>query len=95
MEISNGMWPWLSEVGLSEDGRHIFCYRNQGNHNGISPNLSNDITNNCLCNSINADMSGKVYAKDMGNNMICLLTFIEKVSVDTMLKHFYNFLKFF
>ncbi len=45
VKVSNGMWPWLSDVGLSED-RNISFYRIQMNHNAISSNLTKKITNN-------------------------------------------------
>ena len=50
--------------------------------------LSNEITNNFLGNPIPADLKGKVHAKDMGTDMICFLTYNNKVSVNTVLKIF-------
>jgi hypothetical protein len=80
LEVSNGMWPWTSELGLSKDKETIFLFRNKLNHNTISPKLSNEITNNFLDNPIRADLKGKVYSKDMGSDMTCILTYNTKVS---------------
>ena len=74
VEVSNGMWPWLSDVGISQDAKHIIFYRNQVNHNCVSPSLANEITNNFLGNPISADLSSKVHTKDMVKDMVCLLT---------------------
>ena len=90
LEVSNGMLPWMSELGLSDDNKTIFLYRNKMNHNTISPNLSNEITNNFLDNPIRADLKGKVHSKDMGSDMTCILTYNTKVSVNTILETFYN-----
>ena len=89
LEIRNGMWPWVSDVSLADDGS-IYFYRNQVNHNAISPNLSNEITNNFLGNPICTDLKGKVHEQDIGNDMICFLTYNDKVSVKTALKNFHN-----
>ena len=89
MKVCNGMWPFLSDVSLSEDGNIPF-YRIQINHNAISSNLTNEITNNYLRNPMRADFKGKVHAKDMESNMTCFLTYNNKVSVKTILKNFYN-----
>ncbi len=85
----NGMWPFVSDVSLSEDGNILF-YRNQVNHNAISPNLTNEITNNFLGNPIRADLKGKVHAKDMEYDMTCFLSYNNKVSVKTILKNVHN-----
>lgn len=90
LEVSNGMLPWMSELGLSDDNKTIFLYRNKMNHNTISPNLSNEITNNFLDNPIRADLKGKVHSKDMGSDMTCILTYNTKVSVNAILETFYN-----
>ncbi len=87
VKVCNGMWPFVSDVGLSEDGKISF-YRTQMNHNGISSDLANKITNNFLGNPISADLTDKVYSKDVGSDMVCLLTYNTKVSVNTMLKFF-------
>ena len=89
LEIRNGMWPWVSDVSLADDGS-IYFYRNQVNHNAISPNLSNKITNNFLGNPICTDLKGKVHEQDIGNDMICFLTYYNKVSIKTSLKNFHN-----
>ena len=81
VEVRNGMWPWLSDVSLASDG-NIYFYRNQVNHNAISPNLSNEITNNFLNNPICADLKGKVHSRSMGTDMICFLTYNDEVSVN-------------
>jgi hypothetical protein len=81
VEVRNGMWPWLSEVSLDSDG-NIYFYRNQVNHNAISPNLSNEITNNFLNNPLCADLKGKVHSRSMGTDMICFLTYNDEVSVN-------------
>ena len=70
LEVRNCMFPWVSDVGLSDNGK-IFCYRNQMNHNSITSRLANEITNNFLGNPIGADLSGKVHAKAMGIDMSC------------------------
>ncbi len=90
VKVRNGMWPWLSEVGLSPEGNILFC-RNAMNHNSISATLSNKITYNFLDNPIDADLRGKVHTKDMVTNMICILTHNKELSVNTTLKNFYNF----
>ena len=89
VEVHNSMWSWMSDVGLSDDS-DIILYRNQMNHNDISPNLSNKITNNFLGNPIRADLKGKVHSKDMGTNMTCFLTYNNNVCVNTILEKFYN-----
>ena len=89
VKVCNGMWPFVSDVSLSEHS-NISFYRTKMNHNGISSNLTNEITNNYLGNPIRADLKGKVHAKDMGSDMTCFLTYNNKVSVNTILKHFYN-----
>ncbi len=73
VEVRNGMFPWLSDVSLGDDG-NIYFHRCQMNHNAISPDLSNKITNNFLHNPIGADLRVKVDAKDMRTKMICILT---------------------
>ena len=60
------------------------------NHNSITSDLANEITNNFLNNPIGADLRGKVHAKDMGSDMICFFTYNNKVSVNTKLENFYN-----
>ena len=89
LEVRNGMWPWISDVSLDDDG-NIYFYRNQVNHNAISPNLSNEITNNFLGNPIRADLKGKVHGQDIRTDMICFLTYNNKVSVNTALENFHN-----
>ena len=37
--VSNGMWPFVSEVMLSSDGNAVHLMRNEVNHNTISPSL--------------------------------------------------------
>ena len=75
------MWPWLSEVMMSEDNKRIHLLRNQVNHNTISNSLSNKITNNFLGNPIGADLNGKIHDQSMGADMKCILTHNTKVSV--------------
>ena len=94
VEVCNGMWPWLSDVSLADDG-NIYLYRNQINHNAISPDLSNEITNNFLGNPLRADLKGKVHAKDMGTDMTCFLTHNNKVSVKHNTQNFLQFVKSF
>jgi hypothetical protein len=81
IEVSNLMWPFVSEVKLSEDEQTLYLLRNQVNHNTISPSLSNEITNNFLDNPIEADLNGKVHTPDMGSDMKCILTYNTKASV--------------
>ena len=45
VKLLNGMLPWLTEVSLGDDG-NINFHRCQMNHNAISQDLSNEITNN-------------------------------------------------
>ena len=85
LDIRNCMFPWVSDVSLSNDGK-IICYRNQINHNSISSKLANEITNNFLGNPIGADLSGKVHEKAMGIDMSCLLTYNTTVSSNAMAK---------
>ena len=61
VEINNGMWPFTSEcyVEKDKDKRFIVLVRNQVNHNSVSQNLANEITNNFLGNPITADLTGK------------------------------------
>jgi hypothetical protein len=87
VEVRNGMWPFVSDVILADDG-NIKFHRNKINHNAISQNLSNEITNKYLGNPIRDDLKGKVHAKYMGTDMICFLTYNDKVSVNTVLKIF-------
>ena len=94
MEVRNGMWPWLSDVSLADDG-NIYFYRNQMNHNAISPDLSNEIANNFLGNPLRADLKGKVHAQDMGTDMACFLTHNSKVSVKRNARNFLQFVKTF
>ena len=54
--------------------------RNQVNHNSVSQNLANEITNNFLGNPITADLSGKTDAKDMEHDIECLLAWNNKVN---------------
>ena len=79
----------MSVVSLADDD-NIYFYRNQVNHNAISSNLSNEITNNFLGNPIRADLKGKVHGKDIGTDMICFLKYNNKVSVKTALENFHN-----
>ena len=60
------------------------------NHNAISSNLSNKITNNFLDNPIRADLKGKVHSNDMGSDMTCFLTYNKDVRVNTVLENLYN-----
>ena len=92
IEVSNSMWPFVSEVELSEDEKTLYLLRNEVNHNTISPSLTNEITNNFLSNPIGADLNGKVHAPDMGSDMKCILTYNTKVSVPFFVKylHFVN-----
>ena len=93
VEVRNGMLPWLSEV--STDGTNIHVYRNQVNHNAITPKLSNEIAYNFLSNPIHADLKGKVHGRDMGTDMLCILTYNNNVSVNTALNFFFNLYKTF
>ena len=63
------------------------------NHNSITSDLSNKMTNNFLGNPIGADLSGKVHAKDMGTDMLCFLTYNDKVSNNAMSKTLLKFVK--
>ena len=54
--------------------------RNQVNHNHVSQNLVNEITNNFFGNPITADLSDKIHGQDMGRDMECLLTWNDKVN---------------
>ena len=81
LDVSNLMWPWLSEVMASEDGKTIHLLRNQVNHNTMSITLSNEITNNFVGNPIGADLNGKIHDRNMGDDMICILTYNTLVSV--------------
>ena len=87
LKVRKGMLPWLSEVSLGDDG-NINFHRCQMNHNAISQDLSNEITNNFLDNPIRADLKGKVHGKNMGTDMLCFLTYNTKVSANTMLEIF-------
>ncbi|MCP4748932.1 MAG: hypothetical protein GY874_22795, partial [Desulfobacteraceae bacterium] len=87
VKFHNGMWPFVSDVSLADDG-NIKFHRNKINHNAISQNSSNGITNNYLGNPIRADLKGNVHAKDMGTDMICFLTYNNKVAVNTVLEIF-------
>ena len=80
-EVSNLMWPWVSEVKLSKDDQTIYLLKNQVNHNTISPSLSNEITNNFFDNPIGADLNGKVHKPDIGSDMKCIITYNTKISV--------------
>ena len=62
-EVSNSMWPWVSEAKLSKDEQTLYLLRNQVNHNTISPSLSNKITNNFFGNPIEVDLNGKVHPR--------------------------------
>ena len=79
--VSNGMWPFVSEVMPSSDGNAVHLMRNEVNHNTISPSLSNEITNNFLGNPIGADRGDKLHDPTMGTDMKCFLTYNEKVSL--------------
>ena len=79
--VSNLMWPWLSKVMASEDGKTLHLLRNQVNHNTISISLTNEIANNFAGNPIGADLNGKIHDRNMGDDMICILTYNTLVSV--------------
>ena len=81
LDVSNSIWPYLSEVMLSEDGKTIHLLRNQVNHNTISKPLTNEITNNFASNPIMADLNGKIHDRSMGDDMTCILTHNTLVSV--------------
>ena len=81
LTVSNSMWPFVSELKLSDDEKTLYLIQNEVNHNTISPSLSNEITNNFLGNPIEADLNDKVYDPDMGSDMKCILTYGTKVSV--------------
>ena len=82
VEINNSMWPFTSECYVEKDGDKsmIVFMRNQVNHNSISQNLANEITNNFLGNPITADLTGKTHDKDMGHDIECLLVYNDKVN---------------
>ena len=79
--VSNGMWPFVSEVMPSSDGNAVHLMRNEVNHNTISPSLSNEITNNFLGNPIGADRGDKLHDPTMGTDMKCFLAYNAKVSL--------------
>ena len=81
LDVHNSMWPWTSEIMLSEDNKRIHLLRNQVNHNTISNSLSKKITNNFLGNPIGADLNGKIHDQNMGADMKCILTYNTMVSV--------------
>ena len=93
LEVSNSMWPWLSEVMSSENGRTVYLLRIQVNHNTVSTSLSNEITNNYLGNPIGADLNGKIHDPSMGADMKCILTYNTKVSVPLFRFYFFHFVK--
>ena len=92
--VSNSMWPFVSEVALSEDGNTVHLVRNEVNHNTISPSLSNEITNNFLGNPIGANRGDKLHDPTMGTDMKCILTYNEKVSFIGKNLHFVNIFSF-
>ena len=75
VEINNSMWAFLSDCHIERDGKEcmVIFMRNQVNHNHVSQNLANEITNNFLGNPITADLSDKIHGQDMGRDMECLL----------------------
>ena len=75
------MWPFVSEVMLSDDGNTVHLIRNEVNHNTISLSLSNEITNNFLGNPIEANRGDKLHDPNMGTDMKCILTYNTKVSI--------------
>ena len=94
LDVSNSMWPFVSEVALSEDGNTVHLVRNEVNHNTISPSLSNEITNNFLGNPIGANRGDKLHDPTMGTDMKCILTYNEKVSFIGNNLHFVNIFYF-
>ena len=82
VEINNSMWPFTSECYVEKDGDKsmIVFMRNQVNHNSVSQNLANEITNNFLGNPITADLTDKIHDQDMGRDIECLLAWNEKVN---------------
>ena len=81
LDVSNSMWPLLSEVMASEDGKTLHLLRNQVNHNTSSITLSNGIANNFVGKPIGAALNGKIYDKNMGDDMIYIITYNTLVSV--------------
>ena len=82
VEINNSMWAFLSDCHIERDGDEcmIIFMRNQVNHNHVSQNLANEITNNFLGNPITADLTGKTHDQDMGHDIECLLAWNDKVN---------------
>ena len=81
LTVSNSMWPFVSELKLSDDGNTVYLIRNEVNHNTISPSMSNEITNNFLGNPIEANRGDKLHDPNMGTDMKCILTYNTKVSI--------------
>ena len=80
LDVRRDMWPFTADVDCVEGQDEIFILRNQANHNSVGPSAANEITNNFLDNPINANLTGKVYPRNMGDDMKCLLTWNEKVN---------------
>ena len=80
LDVRRDMWPFTADVDCGEGQDEIFILRNQANHNSVGPSAANEITNNFLGNPINANLTGKVYPRNMGYDMKCLLTWNEKVN---------------
>lgn len=78
VKVHNSMWPFCCECYAEDDT--IFFMRNQANHNHINPKLANEITNNLLGNPIAADRSGSVHEQNLGDDMLLLLTYNNKVT---------------
>ena len=97
LDVSNSMWPFVSEVALSDDGDTVHLMRNEVNHNTISPSLSNEITNNFLGNPIGANRGDKLHDPTMGTDMKCILTYNDQVSFIGNILHIVNifFFNFF
>ena len=79
IQVSNDMWTFASDCECADDEEEIFFMRNQVNHNSVGPAIANEITNNFLNNPINADLTGRVYNRDMGGDVNCLLSRNKKV----------------
>ena len=83
LNVHNGIWPYLAEVSLNNDGE-IVLHRTPVNHNLLSPQLAREITNNIYKNPMQTDLTNKTHTESMGKDMHCVLTYNEKVRLRTI-----------
>ena len=83
LNVHNGIWPFLTEVSLNDDGE-IVLHRTPANHNLLSPQLAREITNNIYKNAMQTDLTTKTHNESMGKDMHCILTYNEKVRLTTI-----------